>query len=303
MTTLVEEYTGEKGQAQLLRSLKLTQLVDDSKVIAEALSKHVDLVTCTKGEVLIQQDATDDEIHLVLQGRVQVLVDGREVAIINSGGHVGELALIDPRAFRCASVVALRDTVTARITQEEFVETANRHPALWRRASQILGERLRRLNHHLRPPNPRPVVFLGCASRELGYELESRLRCESFLLKPFLAVAGSDGFPTRALSQAVRECDLGIIARGGNDANEPAGQEPATRDQLLYLCGACVGSIGPTRTIVIEPADEHAGTLSAQFGFPSIAFVAHPEEARRADLDLVGEKLHELVRDLGPKQH
>jgi hypothetical protein len=302
MTALVEEYVGERGAAQLLRSLKLTQLIGDSKVISEEIAKHVEILSWEKGQTLIHQDSDDEGIHLLLQGRVQIVFDGREVAVVNCGGHIGELSLIDPRAFCCASAIALRETVTAKIGQGNFIEIANRHPILWRRASQIIGDRLREMNAHVHPPNPRPRVFLGCTHPHLGYEMESRLHSEHFLLKPFLAKPDEGTFPTQSLAKELSGSDIGILARIPRELSAPDGRPAPSRDALLYFCGICAGRIGPARTILVEPADHDAGTLTARFGFPSISYTPHPDEARAADLDEVAVKLREMIEKLGVKQ-
>lgn len=299
--TLVDDYTGEKGEAQLLRSLQLTQLIGDNRAIAEEVSKVAALASCHEGEVLIQQDDSDDDLHLLLRGRVQVLVDGREVAVVNTGGHVGELALIDPRAYRCASAVALRDTVTARLTQQQFIEVANRHPILWRRAAQILGDRLREFNRHVYPPNPRPWVFFGCADRELGYQLESRLRSDRHIIKPFLIAAAEGVFPAAALAQSLGQIDFVMLARRSGDLPPPAGRDLSPRDVLHYLCGASAAAVGPERTILIEPDDEEAGLLSTRFGIRSLVYADQPESTRGVDLDAVAVQVHDLIGKMGVK--
>jgi CRP/FNR family transcriptional regulator, cyclic AMP receptor protein len=93
-----------------------------------------------RGKVL-EQGASDNDLFLILSGEFSVDIDGRTVARLGPGQHVGEMAaLTDSR--RSATVTALADAVVARIGKGEFFALAGRFPELWRRVADHLAQRL-----------------------------------------------------------------------------------------------------------------------------------------------------------------
>ena len=79
--------------------------------------------------------------------------------------HVGEMALIDSKARRCATVKAAEKSVVAKITEPEFSRLATAFPDLWRRIAVELCGRLRNRNGLIRWPNELPNIFI-CSSAE-----------------------------------------------------------------------------------------------------------------------------------------
>jgi CRP/FNR family transcriptional regulator, cyclic AMP receptor protein len=94
--------------------------------------------------VLITQGAADSDIFFILAGSVTVVSNGRgEGIILRAPTHVGEMATIDCRVRRSATVRANEPTVAARVTGPEFTRIANAHPFIWRQFAIEMGERLR----------------------------------------------------------------------------------------------------------------------------------------------------------------
>src|SRR6266478_6201819 len=107
---MIARFAGIENRPRLIEALRQQKIIE-SDAVASELAEKLELVRCNPGEDLIKQDAPDSEIFFILSGRVTVLVNGREVAVRKSGQHVGEMAMIDPSARRCATVRALEETV------------------------------------------------------------------------------------------------------------------------------------------------------------------------------------------------
>lgn len=125
---------------------------DLSKVEAE-----LDWRDLKKGERLIQQGDKDQEMFIVLSGRLQVLVadeNGQENAVleIGRGETVGEMALFndDPRA---ASVDALRDTMLVSISKSAFFSTLTGFPKLHEHITRVVMRRLRNVAQPINTEN------------------------------------------------------------------------------------------------------------------------------------------------------
>ncbi len=106
------------------------------------------------GELLISpesafrhtQDASDTDLFLILSGEFSVTIDGRIVVRKKGGEQVGEMAVVDPRTPRSASVNATCDSVVGRITEPDFSALANRYTRPWRRIGVEFASRLRNGN-------------------------------------------------------------------------------------------------------------------------------------------------------------
>jgi predicted acylesterase/phospholipase RssA/CRP-like cAMP-binding protein len=117
-------------RAQLMASL--SRLVGTLRPAARervlALAARVELA---RGERLFRQGDEGSDWYIVVQGRLGVSVDGREVAALEMGSTVGEVAaLVGGR--RNATVVADRETVLARFSEPDLAALEEVLPGLVR---------------------------------------------------------------------------------------------------------------------------------------------------------------------------
>jgi PPM family protein phosphatase len=104
------------------------------------------------GEVVVRQGDRGDTMYTVVQGKVAVMVDAREVATLGPGEHFGELALVDelPRSADIVAKAPSRLLAIERSALREFcmLEPALGNQVLWKLAT-TLGDRLRSTNRLL----------------------------------------------------------------------------------------------------------------------------------------------------------
>jgi CRP-like cAMP-binding protein len=86
------------------------------------------------GATILARDQAGSEVLLIVEGAVRVVnvsPAGREVAyaIVEAGGHVGELAAIDG-APRSAGVVAVRGCLVASLSRPAFMALLTEEPAV-----------------------------------------------------------------------------------------------------------------------------------------------------------------------------
>jgi len=105
---------------------------------AGAVMAEVETLHLSGGEWLMRQGEAGDALYLLVQGRLQVLVnapsaDAQTVPVyigeVAPGDSVGEVSLLtgEPRA---ASIQAIRDSLLVKIDRASFDRLAQRHPAL-----------------------------------------------------------------------------------------------------------------------------------------------------------------------------
>ena len=138
----VREFQGRNGKHHLLEALRAQPLIQDEDLAAQ-FAKRVRLEEIARGTTLISAGDGPSDFFLILGGEFDVIVGGRSIAKRSGGQHVGEMAMVEPYASRVATVVAIRDSLVARISEPEFTALANKSPRLWRRIARELAILLR----------------------------------------------------------------------------------------------------------------------------------------------------------------
>jgi CRP/FNR family transcriptional regulator, cyclic AMP receptor protein len=85
----------------------------------------------------------------VVSGKLDISVNGTSVEIVEEGGIVGELALVNHASPRTATVSALTDSVVVPVTEDEFLRHVHITPFFALQVLRITAERLRRANARL----------------------------------------------------------------------------------------------------------------------------------------------------------
>jgi predicted acylesterase/phospholipase RssA/CRP-like cAMP-binding protein len=135
----------EFWDAQLAAHLAALFGAADPAALAE-LQADAEWVSLRGGDLLFRRDDPGNAAYAVLSGRLRVVDDtaGGERALneIGAGGIVGEMALLSAER-RSATVLAVRDSLLARLPAAAFHRLIERQPAVLRRISALLSERLR----------------------------------------------------------------------------------------------------------------------------------------------------------------
>jgi CRP-like cAMP-binding protein len=100
-----------RPQHPLARELaSLAPFADVPATSLESLAQLGDIVDLPAGYVLMHAGRYGHEAFLLVDGEVEVIADDEVVARSHAGDVVGELALLDPRATRNATVVTSAPT-------------------------------------------------------------------------------------------------------------------------------------------------------------------------------------------------
>ncbi len=107
-----------------------------------------------RGEVLFHYGDPADTLHLIDRGRVAVRVltpngDQAILTVLGPGKVFGELALIDARARRTATITAVQACETIALHRTQFELLRSRHPEVDRFLIASLAAQVARLSEHL----------------------------------------------------------------------------------------------------------------------------------------------------------
>jgi CRP/FNR family transcriptional regulator, cyclic AMP receptor protein len=311
-------------QRVLLEAIEQHGFVGRNRKFAEEIARVGSLEEWTAGAHIIEQGGSDRDLFLILFGEVSILINGREMALRASNQHVGEMAVIDHRALRSATVVARTHSVTLRIAEPNFVKLANIYPFAWRFLASELAERLRQRGRFVRSVNQIPIVFVGSSSesRPIVDAIKVDLNRDPFIVRPWtLGVFGPSHFALDDLQKQVEECDFAVLVIGPDDKVCSRGTRfMAPRDNVIFELGLFMGVLGRERTFIAQEQGRDLKVPSDLLGLGTIRFdpAASSAVGKRLRCLLCGERpvtpaplevrlvkacdiIREKVRELGPR--
>ena len=302
---MINRFRGKGSRDRLIAALRTQLIIHDNETLAVELADQAELLQLEPEDELIGQDNVDNEIYFILAGRLAVVVNGREVAIRQSGQHVGEMALIDPSARRSASVVAIEQTVVAKISEAAFRLLAEKHPEVWRLIAVELGERLRQRNRFVTSTNPRPVVFVGSSreSLDIAQAIRVDLDCTDVVVRLWAdGVFGASQFPLIELEKQIQEADFAILVLGPDDEVVSRNEKfTAPRDNVIFELGLFMGALSHERTFMIIPRGRDIKIPTDLLGLTPMDYEPGDNEDIAISLGPVCEQLRRIINELGVK--
>jgi len=303
---MLERFQGDSGKSLLVEAIRTQRFLEGSAECAEALADSATIQEFQSGSLLIEQGAGDNDILLIIMGSVSVLVNGRHVAVRSAGQHVGEMALIDPRFKRSASVIAREDCVVARVNEADFTSVAQTNPRLWRVLATEMAERLRQRNELVRPKNDRPVLFVGCAAESLAIarEIQAGLEHDDMITRLWSepGVFGASSYPMEALENQINEADFAALVVGGEDEVTSRGStSEAPRDNIVFELGLFIGGLGRNRAFMLQPRGVDLRIPSDLLGLTPLTYEVVSAEDLASSLGPSINSIRKSVLSLGPR--
>jgi CRP/FNR family transcriptional regulator, cyclic AMP receptor protein len=100
------------------------------------------------GATIFEKGDTAKEMFLVRKGRIAIQIDGETVEEVETGGILGEMALIDFEP-RSASAVVIEDAEIIPIDERLFVILVQDAPFFALDVMRVLTDRVRHMNQRL----------------------------------------------------------------------------------------------------------------------------------------------------------
>ncbi|MEM1316874.1 MAG: cyclic nucleotide-binding and patatin-like phospholipase domain-containing protein [Pseudomonadota bacterium] len=134
--------------------------------------------TLQRDEILIREGDDANTLFVVLRGKVLVLLDNREIAELQQGEPVGELAFF-AKGKRTADVIAARTSTVLAIERDDYQALAAELPLLTQHVLESVADRMSRLtarSETLAPRAGRIVTIEGVGTTEIPTSFRSSLK-------------------------------------------------------------------------------------------------------------------------------
>lgn len=297
-------FAGSEGRRRLIDVLQEQFVLRRCPAAVEALAGAVRVQEYSPGDVLIRQDGDEDDVAFLLDGKVEVTVNGKTVAERGRCEHIGEMSAIDPPCRRSATVRAVKPTIAAWICEPELSRIAAAHPSLWRAFAKVLAERLRQRERFHPPANPVPRVFLASSSEAIDV-LEAMRECLAAAPEVEL-VLWNDGafrpghYHLEDLEAHAARADFAVLIVQGDDEVRSRGETSAApRDNMIFELGLFVGALGRRRALVLAPSPLVLKLPSDYFGVTLVQY--RRDENGVPDVRGACEELLRYVGELGAR--
>ena len=115
-------------------------------MLATRLFEHAsDAKPVAAGTTIFNVGDERDYMYAVLEGQVDIIVNGRVVETVESGGIFGEMALIE-KDRRTATAVARTDSTVVAVDERRFLFLIQQTPNFALHVMRVLSDRLRRMD-------------------------------------------------------------------------------------------------------------------------------------------------------------
>ena len=104
-----------------------------------------DFTTIPAGEVIFQQGEVPNRMYVILEGEVEISIDGKLLETTGTGGIVGEMALISASP-RSASAIAKTECKLVAVDEKRFTFLVQQTPYFAISVMKIMIERIRKLD-------------------------------------------------------------------------------------------------------------------------------------------------------------
>lgn len=299
-----EKFKGPNGRQLLIEGLLEQKFVEGNTGLAKALADHVELQDFPKGSTLIEQNNNDDDIFILLAGKVDILINGKHVATRHAGTTVGEMAAVNPLQRRSATVVASDEVLAGKLSEAKLGAIADRHPRIWRFFAKDLARKLLERNKLINERRDKIEIFIISSVEALPIARAIQTSLEH---DPFNVIVWTDGvfragkYTLESLERALDTADFAVaIAQPDEEVSSRNATVQAPRDNVIFELGFFMGRLGRMRAVLFEPRGDEVELPSDLKGITSISYKSNAGKYTADSIAPACNHLRDLIVELGP---
>ena len=127
-------------KTKVLRQVPLFAGLSDKEL--EFIASRADEATVPAGKVLTQQGRPGDTFYILLDGEVEVEVDGKHRRTLGPGSFFGEISMLD-RGPGTATITTMKPTRLMVMSHSQFRDAITTDNAILVKVLSVMAERLR----------------------------------------------------------------------------------------------------------------------------------------------------------------
>ena len=107
---------------------------------------EAELISLGAGDFLFREGDAADALYIVKKGILRVVSGSTVYETLKPGGIVGEMAIVDQRSRRSASLIAGTHAELWKIDRKQFLDLVANNPDVSIEVMQVMARRLRVMN-------------------------------------------------------------------------------------------------------------------------------------------------------------
>jgi CRP-like cAMP-binding protein len=105
-------------------------------------------ISAAPGQVIFRVGDPTDLMYAVIEGQVEIAINGQVVEVVEAGGVFGEMALIEDRP-RNATATVIAETKLVAIDRKRFLFLVQQNPYFSLQLMTVMAGRLRKMDERL----------------------------------------------------------------------------------------------------------------------------------------------------------
>lgn len=295
-----DRFLDKKVLAQALLPQKLVQ---NDLEMAEFIAEKGELVQFSSGETILKQGGFEQDVFFIILGQASLTVHGSTFKYVRSAGvSVGEMSAIDPTQPRSATLTAIEDTVTVKLTVEVFSDLVAKYPKIYQLLAVDLSQRLNQRNDLIDRQNEKPNLFIisTVEAIHIAREIKAQLDHDNVEVTIWsdTTVFDSGDYTIEALERAVKSSDFGLAILQDDDVVISRGEEHrGPRDNVIFELGLFMGLLTRRRTFIALERGVEQKLASDLKGLTPIEYKRKAND--QPDVSNLVHKLRTKIESLG----
>jgi predicted nucleotide-binding protein len=302
MATLKDRFDAKT----VVEAMARQRLVRSDRRLAERFAETGRITEFKPGEVLIEQGGWDNDVHFILAGEFEVIINGQRKAARGAGVHVGELAGLNHSRQRTATLRATKESLVLTVSAAEMEEIAGDDADFWKAGMDTVADRLDERNAQIGQTNEHPRVFVISSSEGLDAArlVRQNLDCEKMHVHLWdQGTFSASEYPMSSLESAIEAADFAIAVVRADDVlvsrNKTAN---VARDNVHLEYGIAVGRLNLERAFLLVSSTDDVKLPSDLAGLTTLRYRAGSKDELGRTVAKACDQARERMEYLGVRR-
>lgn len=279
------------------------RLVRGNKPLAERFAEIGRITEYQPGDILIEQGGWDNDVHFILAGKFEVIINGQPKVARGSGVHVGELAGLDHARQRTATLRATKQSLVLTVTPAEMDGIVGDDVDFWKAGMDTIAERLDERNGEIGQSNEHPRVFVISSTEGLDAARLVRQNLDGDKMHVHVWDQGTfsvSDFPMSSLESAIEAADFAIaIVRADDVLVSRDKTAKVARDNVHLEYGIAIGKLKLERAFLLVNAGDDVKLPSDLAGLTTLRYRSASKDELERTVAKACDQARERMEYLG----
>lgn len=302
MVSLKDRFDQEGVVEALLRQ----RLVRGDRQFAVRLAEAGKTSEFAPGAILIEQGTWENDLHFILAGEFEVLINGQYKQTRVAGEAVGELAGLNRSRPRTATLRATKESLVLSIGLTELNQIVGTDVDFWKATADVVADQLDHRNREVGAANEHPRIFVISSKEGLPVARQVRQNLDADEMPVYLWDHGTfavSEYPISSLEDAIERADFTIAVAKADDMLVLRGEtNKVARDNVHFEYGISVGRLGRERSFLLVEADAKIRLPSDLAGLTTLRYQGGDQDKMERSVAKACDQARQRIEFIGVRR-